>query len=98
MWQESKPEYPDSQGMQYADGPVQKLAVTYNQDYSEISEDRSMHENVTPGMGSWNWEGNQYSTDFGGGQAKSYGTDVSGSTGSVSSTVVDNSVANRGQD
>ena len=99
MYQDVKPQYPDSQGRQYADGPVQKLAVTYNQDYSEIAEDRTNHANTTPEMGSWNWSGNQYSTDFGGGESKSYGTSVTtdGRT-PVESTTVDNSRADRGKE
>ena len=100
MYQEVKPTYPDSQGRQYADGPVEKLAVTYNQDYSEIAEDRTMHENTTPGEGGWRWEGQQYNTDFGGGQSKSYGVSAGSSDGKteVSTTVVDNSRADRGKE
>ena len=99
MYQPAKPEYPDSQGMQYADGPVVKLGVTYNQDYSEIAEDRTMHQNTTPGEGNWNWSGNQYNTDFGGGESKSYGQSIStdGRT-PVESTVVDNGRADRGKE
>ena len=100
MYSEVKPEYPDSQGRQYNDGPVSKLAVTYNQDYSEIAEDRTNHANTTPEQGGWNWSGNQYSTDFGGGESKSYGVAAGSNDGKteVSSTMVDNSRADRGKE
>jgi len=98
MYSEVKPQYPDSQGRQYADGPVEKLAVTYNQDYSEIAEDRTMHTNTTPGEGSWNWSGNQYSTDFGGGESKSYGSPVADQGESPKEVSVDNSRADRGRE
>jgi len=106
MYQEVKPQYPDSQGRQYADSPSgafngqeNKLGVTYNQDYSEIAEDRINHANTTPEMGNWNWSGNQYSTDFGGGESKSYGMSVqSDGRTPVESTTVDNSRADRGKE
>lgn len=108
MNDEVKPQYPDSQGRQYADSPSgafngqpNKLAVTYNQDYSEITEDRTNHENTTAGEGNWNWGAAHYSDDFGAGESKSYGVEVSSDNGKnpqVERTSVDNSKADRGKE
>ena len=86
------PKQPSCEGPQF-DSNKEYLSVHYDGQGNEIAEDRPMHENTTPAMGSPNYGAKHYADDF-----KSYGSAVGGSSTSRQSTDVTGDAANRGDE
>lgn len=82
-----------SKGNQYADDSMTPPPISVSRDQygNEIAADRPMHENSTPGVGSWNFGAGHYDDDTKG------GSDVSMPEG-VEKVMVDNSRADRGKE
>lgn len=80
-------------GHQFADDSMTPSPISVSRDKydNEIASDRPMHENSTPGMGSFNFGAGHYDDD-----TKS-GSDVSAPEG-VEKVMVDNSKADRGKE
>ncbi len=80
-------------GHQFADDSMtpSPLSVSRDKYDNEIASDRPMHENSTPGMGSFNWDAGHYCDTVKG------GTEVSAPEG-VDKVTVDNSRADRGKE
>lgn len=103
QYTEAKPKFSPMQGFQYAGNPADgsvspdPLSVTYDQWNNEQASDPTMHQNCTPGVGSYNFSGGQYSDDWNGGYSN-YGVTVNSPTTSNSSTTVDVSRADRGKE
>lgn len=75
------------------------LTVTRDKFGNEIAADKPMHENATPGEGSWSFDEEHYDDGPSKGGFQSYGTAVSGNDGPSSErTTVDNSRADRGKE
>ena len=82
-------------GTQFADDSMTPGPISVSRDkyQNEIPSDQPNHAENTAGEGAFNWQGNQYATDF-----SSYGSSANGNTGSVEKVSVDVSRADRGKD
>lgn len=76
---------------------AEAISVSRDQYQNEIPSDRPMHENTTPGKGSFAWGEGHYSDDFQGGFS-SYGVSVGGGGKSSSEVSVNVSKADRGKE
>ena len=86
---------------QFADDSMtpSPLGVSRDAYGNEIAEDRSSHDNTTPGKGSWSFDENHYASDCGNkGGYGGYGVPVAdkGQSPSSERTTADASRANRG--
>ena len=75
------------------------ISVSRDKYQNEIPTDKPMHDNTTPGEGSFDWQCGHYATDFNAGFS-SYGRSVEdkGQNPSSSTISVDNSRADRGKE
>lgn len=82
-----KPTWPSCEGMQYAspNDAGHYISVHFDENNNEIPADQPMHENSTPGLGSFGFGGGQYQNEFRGG----YGVAVGASSPSRETTTVD---------
>jgi len=86
-------------GRQFANDSMtpEPISVSRDQYQNEIPSDKPMHDNTTPGKGSFAWSEGHYSTDFNAGFS-GYGQSVKDKGQSASTVYVDNSRADRGKE
>lgn len=80
---------------QFADDSMtpEPISVSRDKYQNEIPSDRTNHTDNTAGMGGFNWQGNQYATDF-----TNYGVSTDANTGAAEKVSVDVSRADRGKE
>lgn len=85
-------------GRQFAnDSMTPEPISTHDDSYGNcLANDRPMHTDTTPGLGSFNWSGKQYSDDFDGG-FKKYGVAV-GSAPKATGQTISGDKADRGKE
>lgn len=100
-----KPVVPDCEGGQFMDSPSggivsadsNYLTVSRDQYWNEITQDRPMHAEATPGHSNPTYTGKQYSEDWNGGYSN-YGVTVNPPAASRDGVTVKGDAADRGKD